>query len=69
MQRSDCGDAQTDLDLCCQHIPTCTLSWVPAQMVSELANKNGNLTEFFFSQSSSQRSLQFKKVLLQVLYV
>ena len=27
---SDCADAQTDLNLRCTHMPTCTLCWIPA---------------------------------------
>ena len=28
-------DAQTDLNIFCTHMPTCTLCWLPAQVVVE----------------------------------
>ena len=33
---SDCADAQTDLNLLCTHMPTCTLNWLPAHIEERL---------------------------------
>ena len=30
---SDCADVQTDLDLRCMQVPTCTFYWLPAPLL------------------------------------
>ena len=35
---SDCLDAQTNLNLCYSHMPTCTLCWIPTQIRSTSLN-------------------------------
>ena len=32
---SDYADAQTDLNLSCRHMPTCTLCWIPTQFLHQ----------------------------------
>ena len=31
---SGCVDGQIDLNLCCTHMPTCTLCWIPADSLA-----------------------------------
>ena len=42
---SDCVDAQTDLNVCCMHMPTCTCSWIPALLL--LMPQSGTTTSKF----------------------
>ena len=36
VSRSDCADVQTDLKLCCIHMQTCTLCWLPAHFMHKI---------------------------------
>ena len=48
---SDCADNQTDLNLRCSHMPTCTLCWLQAHFIIRPNKKNkcvsGNGSENF----------------------
>ena len=51
------SDAQTDFNLRCMHMPTCTLCWIPARVKFMMGEQNDCNVTVFISNSSTAKCM------------
>ena len=56
---SDCVDVQTDLNLRCRHLPTCTLCWIPAQFIAYLETEV-HKSKSLFPKNKNRQSVSYE---------